>query len=176
MSEENNLKWLRPKNDFVFKLLFGSEEYSQEPYPDLMQIHFFELPKFVFQLKENKIKPEDRMAKWLDFLTNEEDLRWEEMAKEEPIIEKAVKRLKLASMDPETRMQYEAREKALKDIASIYGDGVEDGRIEGKLEGKIEGKQEVARKMLERGLDIEDIVELTGLSYSEVIELKKSFN
>ena len=61
-------------------------------------------------------------------------------------------------------MEYEAREKALKDMASIYGDGVE--------EGKIEGKQEVARKMLEKGMDIGDIVELTGLSYSKVKELK----
>lgn len=31
MSEENNLKCLRPKNDFVFKLLFGSDnEESKE--------------------------------------------------------------------------------------------------------------------------------------------------
>ena len=44
------------------------------------------------------------------------------MAEQNPIIERAVDILKSASLDPHTRMQYEAREKALKDIASIRGD------------------------------------------------------
>ena len=71
-------------------------------------------------------------------LTNEDDSRWEEMEKQDPIIEKAVDILKTASLDPLTRMQYEAREKALKDIVSIRGDGVR------------EGKQEIAKKMLKK--------------------------
>ena len=87
------------------------------------------------------------------------------MAKQDPIIEKAVDVFKTASLYPQTRMQYEAREKALKDIASIRGDGVR--------EGIKEGKQEIAKKMLKKGMDIEMVVEMTELSKEEVIQIKK---
>lgn len=94
------------------------------------------------------------------------------MAKQDPIMEKAVEMLRIASLDPEARMQYEMREKALKDIASIRGDGVR----EGIREGMREGKQEVAKKMLKKGMDVEDIADLTGLSSSEVMVLKNEMN
>ena len=84
--------------------------------------------------------------------------------------------LKTASLDPQTRMQYEAREKALKDIASIRGDGVREGRQEGIKEGKKEGKLEIAKKMLKKDMDIEIIVEMTELSEGEIIRLKDELN
>ncbi|MED4455969.1 PD-(D/E)XK nuclease family transposase [Metabacillus fastidiosus] len=102
--------------------------------------------------------------KWLRFLTNEDDTRWEEMAKQEPSIKKAVDILRTASLDPETRVQYEACEKALKDIASVGGDGLR------------EGKKEVAKKMLSKGMEIDLIIEMSELSYAEVIELKDEMN
>lgn len=70
------------------------EEKSGEPYPDLLQIHFFEMPKFNRQEEEQAIDAYDRMAKWLRFLTNTDDSRWENMAKQDPVIGKAeVKKL-----------------------------------------------------------------------------------
>ncbi|NWN98781.1 MAG: transposase, partial [Bacillus sp. (in: Bacteria)] len=62
----------------------------------------------------------------------------------------------------------EAREKALKDINSIRGEGKEEG-IE---EGIREGKREIAKKMLMEGADINFIVKMTELTESEVLELK----
>ena len=104
------------------------EESTYEPYPDLMQLHFIEMPKFAQQEQKQAVHVNDRMAKWLRFLTNEDDARWGEMAKQDSIIEKAVDILKAASLDPQTKMRYEAREKALKDIASVRGDGLREGR------------------------------------------------
>ncbi|WP_368997412.1 Rpn family recombination-promoting nuclease/putative transposase [Caldifermentibacillus hisashii] len=75
------------------------EKRTFEPYPDLLQLHFIEMPKFVRQDKENLIHPNDRMAKWIRFLTNEDDARWEEMANQDPIIENAVDMLRTVSMD-----------------------------------------------------------------------------
>ena len=43
---------------------------------------------------------------------------------------------------------------------------------EAKRDGKLEGKLEVAKKMLERGIDIETIKEITGLSEDEINHLK----
>lgn len=82
------------------------------------------------------------------------------MAKQDPMLEMAVDILKQASLDPETRMQYEAREKALKDIASIRGDG------------KREGKLEIAKKMINKGMALELIAEMTELPFEEVEALK----
>ena len=121
------------------------------------------MPKFINLDQNGMIDMNDRMAKWLRFLTNMDDARWEEMAKQEPIIEKAVDKLRLASLDPETRMQYEAREKALKDIASIRGDALDEG-IE-------KGKREMAQNLLKEGVDIQIIVRASGLTQEEVEEL-----
>ncbi len=41
-----------------------------------------------------------------------------------------------------------------------------------KEEGKIEGKIEIATKALQKGLSINDIIELTGLSEDEIKKLQ----
>ena len=141
------------------------EDHTLEAYPDdLMMLHFIEMPKFINLDQNGMIDTNDRMAKWIRFLTNMDDVRWEEMAKQEPIIEKAVDKLRLASLDPETRMLYEAREKALKDIASIRGEGVD------------EGVEKVARKMLREGMDIPFVMRMTELSREEVEKIASELN
>jgi len=45
------------------------------------------------------------------------------------------------------------------------------GKFEGKAEGKIEGKIETALKAIEMGLQIDDIIKLTGLSQERILEL-----
>jgi hypothetical protein len=78
------------------------EDGTLEPYKDdLLRLHFFEMPKFKNLEQNGKIVPNDRMAKWLGFLTNTDDTRWDEMAKQDPMLELSVEKLRLASMDPE---------------------------------------------------------------------------
>ncbi|WP_340497058.1 Rpn family recombination-promoting nuclease/putative transposase [Caldifermentibacillus hisashii] len=110
------------------------------------------------------------------FLTNEDDARWEEMANQDPIIENAVDMLRTVSMDREARMLAEAREKALKDINSIRGEGIEEGIKKGIKKGIKEGKREDAKMMLMEGLDLHLIIKITGLTESEVLELKDKIN
>ena len=59
--------------------------------------------------------------------------------------------------------------------------GREEGREEGRKEGKEEGREEgakqksfdIAQRMLEKGIDIETISELTSLTAEEVFRLKE---
>ena len=59
--------------------------------------------------------------------------------------------------------------------------GREEGRKEGKEEGIKEGRAEgakqkscdIAKRMLEKGIDIETISELTGLTEKEISELDR---
>ena len=50
---------------------------------------------------------------------------------------------------------------------------MEEGRKEGRKEGEREAKLETARKLLDKGIDIEIIADVTGLSVEELEELKR---
>ena len=55
--------------------------------------------------------------------------------------------------------------------------GREEGREEGRKEGRAEGSKQnsfdIAKRMLEKGIDIETISELTGLTEKEISELNR---
>ena len=86
----------------------------------------------------------------------------------------------MAELSMEARMLAEAREKALKDINSIRGEAMREGKREGIKEGIKkgikEGKREDAKMMLMEGLDLKLIIKITGLTESEVLELKDEIN
>ena len=51
--------------------------------------------------------------------------------------------------------------------------GKEEGLKEGREEGAKQKSCDIAKRMLEKGIDIETILELTGLTAEEVSRLKK---
>ncbi|WP_051775650.1 RpnC/YadD family protein [Paenibacillus tyrfis] len=72
------------------------------------------------------------------------------------------------------------RKKALLDEQSAldYAEsrGRAEGRLEGKLEGKLEGTLEIAANMLQKGLPVSLIAEVTGLSEMEIEALNKKLH
>ena len=48
-----------------------------------------------------------------------------------------------------------------------------EGQVEGRVEGLAEGRTEVVRDRLWKGLPVEDISEITGLTIEAVERLKK---
>lgn len=74
--------------------------------------------------------------------------------------------LEYPSQDAEARRLYELRQKALHDEVSM----LEGARTEGEFAGKLE----VARNMLDKGMNIVTIVELTGLSAELLETLRKT--
>ncbi len=52
--------------------------------------------------------------------------------------------------------------------------GMEKGMEKGREEGRKEGKIEIAKAMLANSVDINIIVECTGLSISEIKELSEN--
>ena len=55
---------------------------------------------------------------------------------------------------------------------TIRSEAFEDGMTEGISKGKTEEKLKTANKMLKKGLPLEDILEITGLSEKEINDLK----
>ena len=51
--------------------------------------------------------------------------------------------------------------------------GMEQGLQQGKVQGIEIGMEQVASKMLDKGLDVDTIIEVTGLSKARIERLKK---
>jgi len=88
------------------------------------------------------------------------------LAERSPQIKKAVGVLKELSADERTRMLYEDREKARRDIASMMGGA--------RREGFAEAMESVARKLLDMDVPIDKITKATGLTSADVESLQKT--
>ncbi|MEO0933614.1 MAG: Rpn family recombination-promoting nuclease/putative transposase, partial [Cyanobacteria bacterium J06641_2] len=67
-----------------------------------------------------------------------------------------------------TREEVEAMLGIKLEETRVYRDAKEEGRLEGRLEGKQEVKLELVPAMLARGMSIEEVSELLGLTIEEV--------
>jgi predicted transposase/invertase (TIGR01784 family) len=108
------------------------------------------------------------LVNWLLFLRGVEQTNWEALAVNEPMLKKAMNTLEFLSKDTQTRMEYDARVKFLRDEASR----VEGAKAEGRAEGEHRKAVEIAKNLLAMGLEIEAIAKASGLSEAEVRSLK----
>ena len=90
-------------------------------------------------------------------------------------IKKAEKELEYLSGDEETRRLAELREKAIRDELAAIAQARDEGKSEGFSLGKSEGESQntikIAKKMLEKQIDIALIMEITGLTKEEIEKL-----
>lgn len=59
-------------------------------------------------------------------------------------------------------------------LENLRRQGVEEGKLAGKLEGKLEEKQDIAKISIKKGLSLDLISEITGLTIEEIEELAAS--
>ena len=103
----------------------------------------------------------------------------EEYKKENEEIKEAVDQLTEMSADEYERELYEIRERSRltyhTEMNEARRKGVEEGEKigekRGKKIGKDEEKRKIAKKMKEKGTDINYIIEITGLTNEEINEL-----
>lgn len=137
------------------------EDHTNTLLTDMLEIHFVELRK----LKEQAIGVERRLVQWMLFLSTRTRERMEELAMQEPAIQKALTTLEFLSQDEETRRLYEERQRALHDYVSDI-----DGARE---EGKAERTLEVVRNLLAIAEPLEKIAKVTGLSPEEIDAIRR---
>jgi len=68
----------------------------------------------------------------------------------------------LYSVSPYTRKILEVL-KMSKVLRALEEEAKDEGRVEGQIEGRYEGKKATARKLLLKGMNIDEIAEITGL-------------
>ena len=132
-------------------------DYENKILTNKIELHYIQLPKF----KEKCKRITNKLEEWLTFIKNEkvEEIRMIE----NKYIKKAEKELEYLTGDEETRRLAELREKAIRDEMAAMA--------KARKEGINETKKEVAKKMLDKKIDIEMIIEITGLTKEEIEKL-----
>lgn len=138
----------------------ATRDSNGESISDDIEYHFIQMPKFFEQVKEITNKEEA----WIAYLSNQ--LNPEEMEEVFKMNEKIrdVHKLALEVIDDDELMNAISRE--LVDRANDY-----TARRGMYLHGIKEGQIEIAKKMLEDGKSIEEIMKYTELSKEEIEEL-----
>ena len=146
-----------PEDDVCYRRISFCDTKTGKEYSDLMEMHMLEL---------EKLPPEDKNEEgiilWMRFLSGkcEEDFRY--MAEKDKYIGEAFNTLKKISADEEKRLEYEARQKAIRDYNSQMKSAEKRGRREGI---------ELARKVLElknQKVDTVQIAEKLSVPLEEV--------
>ena len=117
-----------------------------------MEIDTLELDKIPSETDGTELWP------WVKFIKSDSEEALDVIAERNPQIKKAVGVLKELSADERTRMLYEEREKARRDLQS---------RIDGRI-------REVAYNLLKLNIPIDTIIQATGLTLTDVDTLKKA--
>ena len=86
----------------------------------------------------------------------------------------------IAKFTPQEMREYEASKKAYRDIKNSIDTAKQEGKQEGLAEGMELGMEkgmnqkalDIARKMLSKGMEDATIMEITGLTREELMQLK----
>lgn len=142
---------------------------------DRLEFHFLELGKVDGDKPVEKLTEIESLAAYLRYANDEDRQDYvQEIISSEGLTmtENAYRKV------TQDEIEYERMESRLKyqlqyntDMSMAKQEGIEQGRAEGELAGRQEMKLELARAMKAKGLEIEAIAEITGLSAEEVEKL-----
>ncbi len=166
-----------------FKLFEGGEFYScfhlredsrNTLYTDKIEFHVLELPKLPEELKEDS----SDIVLWAKFINAERKEDFEMIAEKNQYIGSAYRRLQNISQDKQMQLEYEAREKAVRDYNQLMREAREAGERIGREAGEKIGREmakkdalERARSMVKDGLPADKIAQYSGLTLEEIENL-----
>ena len=134
-------------------------------YTDKMEFHVIELPKLPPELKEDCTG----LELWAKFINAERKEEFDMLAGRDPYIDSAYQQLQVISQDKQKRLEYEAREKAVRD----YNQGMFEAKEKGREEGHAEASIHIAKNMLKLNIPLDTISECTGLPMEIISSLQK---
>ena len=152
--ELENLKEIKK---YITKWNIREEEYQKIVLTEVMEIYIIELPKF----KKYKEKTNNStLNSWIKFIESPEVIDMNEKNEE-------IKKAKNV-LDKHERYLAELRQKYIMDQKAIEGAGYDKGIKVGIEQEKVN----IAKKLLKQKIDINVIIEATGLTKEEIEKLK----
>ena len=149
------------------------EATSKKLMTDKLEFVFVEVEKF----DKGEDELETDLDKWLYLLKNMSNLLGRPERLRDRIFTKLFDVAELAQLDDKDRTNYIKSMNTERDTYNQIEYARETGREEGREEGRAEGVKQnsfdIAKRMLEKGIDIGTISELTGLTEKEISELNR---
>ncbi|HEM6136846.1 TPA: Rpn family recombination-promoting nuclease/putative transposase [Streptococcus suis] len=146
----------------ILELPFGEHEELKKPF----EMVIIELKKF----RKGQLAKSQRQ--WIEFFANREFSQ-----ATSDVIEKAEH---LLDRNTWTEEEVKMVDQWLRNASNHFGElessfirGRRNGKEEGLAEGRLEGRLEVAQRLLNRGLVIEDVLEITGLTSEQLASLSQ---
>ena len=165
-----------PQDNRCYRKITLCDVETGEQYTDLMELHVLELKKL-----PPEDQNEDGVIRWMRFLGGKSRKEFEDMAEKDEYIKEAYEDLKKLSLDEQKRLEYEVRQRAIRDhnsqMKSAERRGIEIGEERGEKRGIELGTQSTLKRLVkanvESGKSLEEIAEFLGLDLSEVEKMSK---
>ena len=166
---------------------------NKKVFYDKLTFIYLEMPKFNKSIDQL----ESHFDKWLYVIKNLARLQDRPVELQERVFEKLFYEAEIAKFSQIERMSYEGSRKVYWDNYAVYetcinegymegkeegrvegrAEGIAEGRAEGKIEGITEGRFEekiaIAKNMLKKGMSLNDIIEISGLTTEEINKLEQ---
>ncbi len=126
---------------------------------DKLTFIYLEMPNF----KKTESELKTRLDKWLYFIKHLEDFQTIPTIIADEVFSQAFEKAELAKFGQDELANYENSLKIYRDLKGVIDTAFD--------EGKLERSNEIAKSAKQMGLNIEDIIKLTGLTKEEIERL-----
>ncbi len=148
---------LFPEDRECYRIIHLTDQKTGKVYTDLFEIQILELRKLP-QKAVSADTTEDAIILWMRFFNGKKREEFANMAKANEYLDEAYRTLEELSADEWKRLEYEEREKALKDYNTQMGSALKRGEqygIElGLKKGLKKGLKQGIKQGIERGMDM----------------------
>ena len=140
---------------------------TKKVFYDKLTYIYVEIPKFD--------KTEDQLVtmydKWMFVLKNLSVLMERPAALQERVFTRLFEQAEVSKFNAQDRMLYEDSVNAYRDIINAINTAKKDSFAEGRAEGIKFRKVEIARKMLQRGIEADEVAEVVDMTIQEIKEM-----
>jgi predicted transposase/invertase (TIGR01784 family) len=143
------------------------KDQNHQVFYDKLKFVYLEMPHF----NKQEIELKTRIDKWLYFIKHLEDFQSIPEIFKDTIFQEAFKKAEIANYSKKEQEEYEESLKSYRDLKGVIDTAFDEGKIEGKILGEMEEKLKIAKKLLDKGMDIEFIIETTGMTKYEIEKL-----
>ena len=152
------------------------DTYTHKVFYDKLDFIYVEIAKFDKSADELNTTFE----KWLYVLKNLSRLDRQPQSLRDKVFDRLFTQAEIAKFNPRELREYEDSRKAYRDLKNCLDtaiqEGLEKGRAEGLEKGRAEGEKmtsiAIAKKMMAMGLDDDTVMQATGISASDITELR----
>lgn len=148
------------------------EKGSQDVFSDNLRFIYLSLPFFDKKAEEC----ESDFDKWIYVLKHMEALERMPFTAQKKIFKRLAELADSRCLSQEEQEKYDESLKAADDyygvLMSYYMNGIDEGVAKGEAKGSYHKSLDIAKKMLLKGMDDDSIMELTGLTHEQLLQLK----